>query len=175
MMTTDKERIDSKFDSRYRNLLSMETLSEIKEESINKELSLGKSFQEKLFLQKRIQLPKPNINTTSSNSTNSFIEKNLSISPELYHKCKEAIFTLEQLNDIINHFNSDNLNSKYIGFVGIRKLLLREENPPINIIFENELLHGIIEGLNMSVEFQYEALWCLINISFGKNKESEKI
>ena len=175
MMTTDKERIDSKFDSRYRNLLSMETLSEIKEESINKELSLGKSFQEKLFLQKRIQLPKPNINTTSSNSTNSFIEKNLSISPELYHKCKEVKFTLEQLNDIINHFNSDNLNSKYIGFVGIRKLLLREENPPINIIFENELLHGIIEGLNMSVEFQYEALWCLINISFGKNKESEKI
>ena len=174
-MTAEKERIDSKFESRYRKLLSMETLSEIKEESINKELSLGKSFQEKLFLQKRIHFSNQKINSTSSNSTNSFIEKNLTISPEIYHKCKNAKFTLEQLNDIINHFNSDNLNSKYIGFVGIRKLLLIEENSPINIIFENDLLHGIIEGLNMSVEFQYEALWCLINISYGKNKESEKI
>ena len=174
-MTTERDRIDSKFESRYRTLLSMETLSEIKEESINKELSLVKSFQEKLFLQKRIHHQKPIINSSPSYSNISSIEKNLTISPELYHKCNKAKFTRDQLNDIITHFNSGDINSKYIGFVGIRKLLLSEENPPTHIIFENDLLHGIIEGLNLSVEFQYEALWCLINISFGKNKESEKI
>ena len=173
MTETIKEGIDSKFESRYRSLLSVETPSEIKEDSINKELSLGKSFQEKLFLQKRIQNQKLNTLSPSKLSMSS-IEKNLTISPELYHTCQKSSVTLDQLNAVINCFNSDNLDNKYKGFVGIRKLLC-VENPPINIVFQNNLLYCIIQGLIMPVEFQYEALWCLINVSFGKNNEAEKI
>ena len=173
MTETIKEGIDSKFESRYRSLLSVETPSEIKEDSINKELSLGKSFQEKLFLQKRIQNQKLNTLSPSKLSMSS-IEKNLTISPELYHTCQKSSVTLDQLNAVINCFNSDNLDNKYKGFVGVRKLLC-VENPPIYIIFQNNLLYDIIQGLIMPVEFQYEALWCLINVSFGKNNEAEKI
>ena len=112
----------------------------------------------------------------NSNSSPSKIENNLTISSELYHQCKDSKVTIDQLEQIILYFNSDNLANKYIGLVGIRKLLCKEK-PDTYIIFNNNLLPGIINILdgNYSAEFIYEALWCLINISCGNENESEKI
>ena len=173
-MSQNKEEIDSKFESRQRALYDEESLQEIKEKSLNKELSLGQSMREKFCLRKRIQ-QKLIINPTKS-SNSSKIFDNLTISQELYNKCKEAKFTLEHISEIISCLNSNNLENKYIGIVGVRKLLCNE-HPPIDIIIKCNALTSIISLLDCSypVEFQYEALWCLINISTGNNKEDEMI
>ena len=112
----------------------------------------------------------------NSNSSPSKIENNLTISSELYHQCKDSKVTIDQLEQIILYFNSDNLANKYIGLVCLRKLLCKEKSDTY-IIFNNNLLPGIIAFLDggYSAEFIYEALWCLINISCGNENESEKI
>ena len=50
-----QELIESKFQTRQVSLFAKENFSEIKEESMNKELSLGKSIREKIFIQKRLK------------------------------------------------------------------------------------------------------------------------
>ena len=174
-MSQNFKEIDSKFESRQRKLFSEKTLLEIKEESMDKELTLGRSIKEKLCLQKRMQ-QKIQKDSNNANSNSSKIENILTISPELYKKCKIAEATLDNLKDIISFFLSDELDKKYIGLVGIRKLLCIKE-PPIKIILNCDVLSGIISLLSdkYPVEFRYEALWCLINISFGDDGESEKM
>ena len=54
-MTENQGIIESKFESRNNSFFSNETFSEFIEESMNKELSLGKSIRERLFLRKRLQ------------------------------------------------------------------------------------------------------------------------
>ena len=170
-MTT--KDIDTKFESRCNSFFSNISLSDFKEESLENELSLGKSIRERLFLRKRMQ---QKLRKDITNKSPSKIENNFTISKELYQKCKDSIVNIEQIELIISYFNSDNLDKKYIGLVGIRKLLCNEK-PPTYIIFNNNLLPGIISFLdgNYSVEFIYEAFWCLINISYGNENESEKI
>ena len=174
-MSQNFKEIDSKFESRQRKLFSEKTLLEIKEESMDKELTLGRSIKEKLCLQKRMQ-QKIQKDSNNANSNSSKIENILTISPELYKKCKIAEVTLDKLKDIISFFISDELDKKYIGLVGIRKLLCTKK-PPIKIILNCDVLSGIISLLSdkYPVEFRYEALWCLINISYGDDGESEKI
>ena len=174
-MSQNFKEIDSKFESRQRKLFSEKTLLEIKEESMDKELTLGRSIKEKLCLQKRMQ-QKIQKDSNNENSNSSKIENILTISPELYKKCKIAEVTLDKLKDIISFFISDELDKKYIGLVGIRKLLCTKK-PPIKIILNCDVLSGIISLLSdkYPVEFRYEALWCLINISYGDDGESEKI
>ena len=79
-MFQNKENIDLKFESRNNKLFSNETISEFKEYSMNKELSLGNSVRERLFLQRRMQ---QKITNNISDSSFSKIEDNLSISQEL--------------------------------------------------------------------------------------------
>ena len=56
--------------------------------------------------------------------------------------------------------------------VGIRKLLCIADDPPIELILEMNVLPSLIELLgNSPVEFQYEALWCLINITSGTDNQ----
>ena len=173
-MTENQGIIESKFESRNNSFFSNETFSEFIEESMNKELSLGKSIRERLFLRKRLQQKlRKDIPKSSSPSK---IENYLTISKELYEKCKESEVNIEQLYQIISHFKSDDLEKKYMGLIGIRKLLCND-NPPVEIIFNYNLLPGIVSFLDgdYSAEFIYEALWCLINISYGNEEESEKI
>ena len=169
-MFQNKDNIDLKFESRNNKLFSNETISEFKEYSMSKELSLGNSVRERLFLQRRMQ---QKITNNISDSSFSKIEDNLSISQELYNKCKELTVNIDNLKKIFLWFNSDELETKYVGIVSIRKLLCENE-PPIEIIYDNNIIYGIIKLLNekYSVEFKYQALWCLINITYWNKKGS---
>ena len=172
-MANNEEIIDSKFSWRNNALFINETFSDYKEESMKKELSLGKSIRERLFLRKRMQ-HKLRKDTPKSPTNN--IGKYLSISKELYDKCKDFEVNTNQIKEILSCLKSDNLEEKYTGLISIRKLLCNDK-PPVEIIFENNILPEIISFLDgsYSVEFIYEALWCLINISYGNEHESEKI
>lgn len=172
-MEKNTQNLESKYITRNNALFSNETFSETKEDLMNKELSLGKSFQERLFLRKRMS---KKLTKKNSENSPSKIEDNLTISLELYNKCKESTVSIENINQIIKLFNSSDFNKKYVGLVGLRKLLCHEKY--INEIVSNyNLLSRIITLLddNYPVEFKYEALWCLINISYVGEKESEKI
>ena len=173
-MTENQAIIESKFESRNNAFFLNETFSEFKEESMNRELSLGKSIRERLFFRKRKeQKLRKGIPKSSSPSK---IENYLTISKELYEKCKESEVNINQLNQIISYFKSDNLEKKYMGLIGIRKLLVKN-NPPVEIILNYNLLPGIVSLLDggYSEEFIHEALWCLINISCENKQESERI
>ena len=168
-LNVQEEQIETKFQTRQESLFGKESFSEIKEESMNKELSLGKSMREKIFTQKRL---KQKIKNENSNSNNEKIKDRLTIPTELYYKCINLNVDIYQLKDIVISFNSNDLAQKFAGLVGIRKLLCIPEDPPIEIILEMNILPGLIELLgNSPVEFQYEALWCLINITSGTDNQ----
>ena len=163
------EQIETKFQTRQESLFGKESFSEIKEESMNKELSLGKSIREKIFTQKRL---KQKINNENTNSNNEKIKDRLTIPPEFYYNCINLNVDIYQLKDIVFSFNSNDLKQKFAGLVGIRKLLCIADDPPIEIILEMNVLPSLIELLgNSPVEFQYEALWCLINITSGTDNQ----
>ena len=66
-------------------------------------------------------------------------------------------------------FNSNDIEQKYKGLVGIRKLLCLENFPKQSLI-EMNILPSFIQLLdNCPIEFQYESLWCLINICTADN------
>ena len=168
-----QELIESKFQTRQVSLFAKENFSEIKEESMKKELSLGKSIREKIFIQKRL---KQKMNKENENSKSETIRDKLTISRDFYDKCIDMNVNISQLKDIIISFNSNDLEQKFVGIVGIRKLLCLQDKPPIEIILEMNVLPEIIRLLdNFPVEFQYEALWCLINISTGNEEQIAKI
>ena len=83
-LNIQEEQIETKFQTRQESLFGKESFSEIKEESMNKELSLGKSIREKIFTQKRL---KQKIKNENSNSNNEKIKDRLTIPTELYYKC----------------------------------------------------------------------------------------
>ena len=170
---SSKDEINSKLENRQKKLFETVNFSDIREESINKELLLGKSLREKLFLKKRMQ---QKINTDiPSISNNSIFGNNSIISPELFNYCQNAEVNINNIEEIIGSFNSDNLKEKYIGLVLLRKLLCNP-NPPIQTILKYNILSNLISLLNDSHdEFIYEAIWCLINISYGKMDEEQRI
>lgn len=170
---SSKDEINSKLENRQKKLFETVNFSDIREESINKELLLGKSLREKLFLKKRMQ---QKINTDiPSISNNSIFGNNSIISPELFNYCQNAEVNINNIEEIIRSFNSDNLKEKYIGLVLLRKLLCNP-NPPIQTILKYNILSNLISLLNDSHdEFMYEAIWCLINISYGKMDEEQRI
>ena len=92
----------------------------------------------------------------------------LTISRELYDKCNSMEVKDSHIKEILIAFNSKEIEQKFKGLVGLRKLLSREKTPIqlIQLILDMNTLPNIITLLDYSpVEFQYEALWCLINIS----------
>ena len=171
-LNSQEEQIESKFQNRHELLFTKENFSQIKEDSMNKELSLGKSFREKMFLQKRLKQKKAQDN---ENIHSQKIVDNLTISRELYDKCNAMNIKLEQLKQILISFNSNNIEQKYIGLVGLRKIFCID-NCPIQLILDMNILPNIIQLLdNTPTEFIYEALWCLINICASCENQVNKI
>ena len=155
-------KIESKFQNRYGLSFEEKNYSQIKEDSMNKELSLRNNFREEIFLQKRIKQKLAKIDEDSKSEK---IIDNLTISRDLYDKCYSMNVSLIQLKEILIAFNSNDVEQKYKGLVGLRKILCLE-NPPIQLILDMNILPKIIELLGDSpFEFKYESLWCLINIS----------
>ena len=172
ILNSQNEQIDTKFQNRHELLFEKENFSQIKEDSINKELSLGKSIREKYFVQKRL---KQKLNKEFEISNSEKIIDKLTIPNEFYEKCKNMSVNINQLKETIISFNSNDINQKYLGIVGLRKLLCLKD-PPIQILLDMDILPGLTQLLRYSpVEFQYEALWCLINISTGNQAQVAKI
>ena len=169
---SQEEQIESKFQNRHELLFNKENFSQLIEDSMNKELSLGKSFRETIFIQKRLKQKRDK----DSNNANSYkIIDKLTISRELYDKCNSMNVTIEHLKEIFIAFNSNDIEQKYRGLVGLRKILCMN-NSPIQLILDMNILPNIIQLLdNSPVEFIYEALWCLINISAGSENQVNKI
>ena len=133
---------------------------------MNNELSLRKTFREEIFIQKRL---KQRMIEQNGNSSPKKIINKLTISQELYNECNLMNVNIQQLKDILIYFNSDNIEQKYKGLVGIRKILCLQ-NPPTQLLLEMNILPSLIQLLdNTPIEFQYESLWCLINISVVEN------
>ena len=156
---SQEEQIESKFQRRQDFIFSNENFSKIKEDSIKNEISLGNSNREKIFIQKRLKqkLIKENINTGK-------IENHLTISSEIYKRCQNMSVNIEDLKEILPSFNSNDIEKKYTGLVGLRKLLCLEDFP-VPVLVELNVIPSIIQLLdNSPVEFIYESLWCLINI-----------
>ena len=65
-----------------------------------------------------------------------FLKNKLSIPSEIYEKCKKMFIELKQFNGIISTFYTNDKIQKYIGLVGIRKLLSIQNNPPIQELID---------------------------------------
>ena len=147
---SQEEKIESKFQRRQDFIFSNENFSKIKEDSIKNEISLGNSNREKIFIQKRLKqkLIKENINSGK-------IENNLIISSEIYKKCQNMSVNIEDLKEILPSFNSNDIEKKYTGLVGLRKLLCLEDFP-VPVLVELNVIPSIIQLLdNSPVEFIY--------------------
>ena len=110
------EVMETKFQNRQNAFTSEENFSELKENELNKELSLGQNVRDKIFMQKRIKMLK---NSEQSQS----LKNKLTISLQLYENCEKMVVDLSKFKDIIEAFRTQNIEQKYQGLVGIRKLL----------------------------------------------------
>ena len=160
--------IDSKFQSRQQEFSNEENFSQIKESAMTNELSLGQNFRNKIFMQKRLK-KSINIETTQS------LKSKLTIPLDLYENCNNMKIELNKFPDIITAFRTNDLNQKYYGLVGIRKLLTLQ-NAPIQELIDIGITAELLSLLDNSYpEFQYEALWCLTNIATGTSDQANSI
>ena len=160
-LNSQKVKLEAKFHNRYDLLFSSQNFSETKDDSMNKELSLRKNLREEIFVQKRL---KQRMTEQDNNSSSKKIKDKLTISRELYEQCDSMEVSIDQLKDMLMSFNSNSIEQKYKGLVGLRKLSCLP-NFPRQLLLEMNFLPSLIQLLeNCPIEFQYESLWCLINI-----------
>ena len=160
--------MDTKFQNRQSAFTLEENFSELKENELNKELSLGQNVRDKIFMQKRLKM----LNKTEQSQS---LKSKLTISLELYEKCDKMNVDLSKFRDIIQAFRTQNIEQKYQGLVGIRKLLSSSPSP-IQELIDIGIVPELLSLLdNSPAEFQYEALWCLTNISTGTSEQANNI
>ena len=164
-----ENQIDSKFQNRQDEFTPDENFSKIKESTMSKELSLSETNRNKIFLQKRLH-KKTNIETNIS------LFNSLSISKDIYNQLTSEEIQPSDFQKIIKLFRSQNIEDKFKGLIGIRKLLSIEPIPPIQEIIDLKLVPEIINLLeNTPNEFKYEALWSLTNIAAGNEDQANTI
>ena len=123
----------------------------------------------------------PISNEKSQNNNNNLddlekLEDNLSISKELYNSIQNLNIDEKNLNDIIKDLHSENKETKYKALVCLRKMITKNDETKNKTIIDLQILPDIIGFLDNSAnEFIYEALWCLTNISIGKDDQSMNI
>lgn len=165
---SQEDKIESKLHKRQEYFSNEDNFSKIKENTMQNELSLGQNFRNKMFNLKRL---KQSMNTEVTQS----LKNKLTISLELYEKCKNMNVGLSQFSEIITAFRTQDINKKYFGLVGIRKLL--SLNPsPIQELIDVQIIPELIALLdNSPAEFQSEALLCLTNIASGTTDQANRI
>ena len=163
-----ENEIDSKLQKRQHNFTNEENFSKIKESSMTNELSLGLNLRNKIFLQKRL---KQNMNIEVTQS----LKNKLTIPLELFEKCEIMEVELSKFLEIISSFRTQEINRKYYGLVGIKKLLLLP-SCPIQELIDAGIIPEIIQLLdNSPAEFQNEALKCLSFFSGGTSDQINTI
>ena len=164
-----ENQIETKFQNRQENFTSEEDFSKIKESAMSKELSLSENNRNKIFLQKRLQ---KQINMESNVS----LMNSLSMPKDIYDQLNSEEIQPSDFKKIVNLFLSQNIDDKFKGIMGIRKLLSIEPAPPIQEIINLKLVPEIIKFLeNCPNEFKYEALWSLSNIATGNEEQANTI
>ena len=161
--------IDSRFQNRQEQSSNAENFSQIIENTMTNELSLGKKSRDKIFKQKRL---KQNINFEPTQN----LKNKLTIPIELFENCNNMTVELSKFSEIVLSFRKQDVSQKYYGLVGIRKLLSLNK-PPIQELIDLGITSELIALLdeNTPAEFQYEALWCLTNIASGTTDQANSI
>lgn len=168
-INSQENEIESKFQGRQEKFSNEENFSQIKENTMENELSLGQDYRKKILMQRRLK-KKVNVETVQN------LKNNLKIPLELYEKCEQLEVQPSQFNSIIEAFRTEDIVKKYTGLVGIRKLLSFQTDPPIQEMIDIGIVPELIQLLKDSpAEFQYEALWCLTNIATGTTDQSNSI
>lgn len=162
-------QMDSKFQIRQEQFAQDENFSKIKESTMSKELTLSQDNRNKIFLQKRLH-KKNNIESKES------LLNSLSIPKDIYEKLISEEIQPSDFSKIINLFNSENIDDKFKGLIGIRKLLSMASQPPIQEIIDLKIVPELIKLLDNSPnEFIYEAIWSLTNIAAGNPDQANTI
>ena len=115
--------IDSRFQNRQEQSSNAENFSQIIENTMTNELSLGKKSRDKIFMQKRL---KKNMNVEQTQN----LKNKLTIPTELFENCNNMTVELSKFQEITETFRQQDVTKKYYGLVGIRKLLSLNK-PPI--------------------------------------------
>jgi len=160
--------IESKLQKRQEDFSNEENFSKIKESTMSNELSLGQNFRNKIFMQKRL---KQNMITETTES----LKNKLTIPLDWFEKCSDMNVHLSQFHEIIVAFRTQDIKQKYLGLVGIRKLLSLQNSPIQELIDVGVVIELIALLDNSPAEFQYEALWCLTNIASGTSDQANSI
>ena len=161
--------IESKFKSLQDKFLKEENFYQIKESTMSKELSLGENNRNKIFMKKRL-------NKKIVSEKNLSLDNVLKIPKEAYNQLKNEEISIKDFSKIINLFHSQNIDDKFKGLIGIRKLLSLESNPPIQEIIELNIVQELISLLDSNLyEFKYEATYCLCNIASGTSDQANSI
>lgn len=161
--------IDSRFQNRQEQSSNAENFSQIIENTMTNELSLGKKSRDKIFMQRRL---KKNMNVEQTQN----LKNKLTIPVELFENCNNMTVQRSKFTEIIDTFRQQDIAKKYYGLVGIRKLLSLNP-PPIQELIDIGITSELIELLNDNTpaEFQYESLWCLTNIAAGTSDQANNI
>ena len=146
--------METKFQSRQEQFTNEDNLSQIKESTMSKELSLGENNRNKIFMQKRL-------NKKINSENNLSLYNVLKIPKDVYIQLTNEEIYIKDFTKIINLFRSQNIDEKFKGLIGIRKLLSLESL--INLL-DNPLY-----------EFKYEATYCLCNIASGTEEQAKTI
>ena len=162
-------QMDSKFQNRQEQFTQDENFSKIKESTMSQEYSISQDNRNKMFLKMRLH---KKINEESKTS----IFNCLSMPKETYENLLSEDIQPSDYQKIINLFNSNNIDEKFKGLIGIRKLLSIEPNPPIQEIIDLKIVPELINFLDNSPnEFKYEAIWSLTNIASGTQDQANTI
>ena len=162
-------QMESKFQSRQELFTNEENFSQIKESTMSKELSLGENNRNKIFMQKRLN---KKINTENNLS----LFDVLKISKDVYTQLTNEEINIKDFSKIINLFRSQNIDEKFKGLIGLRKLLSIESTAPIQEIIDLNIVPELINLLdNPLYEFKYEATYCLCNIASGTPDQAKTI
>ena len=161
--------METKFQSRQEQFTNEDNLSQIKESTMSKELSLGENNRNKIFMQKRL-------NKKINSENNLSLYNVLKIPKDVYIQLTNEEIYIKDFTKIINLFRSQNIDEKFKGLIGIRKLLSLESSPPIQEIIELKIVQELINLLdNPLYEFKYEATYCLCNIASGTEEQAKTI
>ena len=163
-----ESELDNKFQTRQEKFNLEENFSQIKENAISKELSLSNNNRNKILMQKRL-------NAKTNLEDNLSLDKVLKISKDAYTKLNNEEIHISDFSKIINLFHCQNIDEKFKGLIGLRKLLSLD-NAPISEIIDLKTVPELISILdNPLYEFKYEAIWCLCNIAAGNPEQGNSI
>ena len=109
-------------------------------------------------------------------STNSESSGSSSKFQNLVNECKTKIYTLDDLPTLLEEIRSEDLHKQYNGVIGIRKLLCKDQDLPIQQVIEANLVPVLMRFLKMPVvEIQFESAWALTNNAGGNSQQTRVV